>query len=91
MFELPEPDRELALRVEGGLSGALVRRPAAVPVRVAIDGGATDLRLDGDRFGAIGGVVRRHAPGAGADVAGIALRVMGGASGLTVDAGPGAG
>jgi hypothetical protein len=83
-LDLREPSRELALRVAGGLSQATVRRPAGVPVAVEIEGGASELRLDDQHLGAVGGVVRqrtgRRANGSGE----IAVRVAGGASGLSV-------
>jgi ribosomal protein S6E (S10) len=71
--------------VEGGLSGAKVRRPGGIPVAVEIDGGATDLRLDDIHLGAVGGAVRQRTP-AQPDADGeVAVRVLGGASQLTVD------
>jgi hypothetical protein len=83
VVDLPEPSGALQVRVEGGASGVAVRRPAGVPVSVAIDGGATGLRLDDSEFGAIGGGVRQRTPGEGTGGE-IALHVRGGASGLTV-------
>lgn len=82
-LSLPAPDSELPVRVHGGLSGGVVRRPSAVPVSVQIDGGARHLRLDDDELGAVGGIVRRRTGGEGAGE--IALHVLGGASGLTVE------
>jgi hypothetical protein len=80
--DLPQPGAELPLRVEGGVSDAVVRRPAGVPAVIRIEGGVRELRLDGSRFGAMGGkVVQRSGGRAAADVA---LHVDGGASGLTV-------
>lgn len=72
-----------SVRVEGGVSGAVVRRPADVPVSVRIDGGAHELRLDGDRFGALSRAVVKRV---GGDPSGdeLALHVLGGARGLTV-------
>lgn len=83
---LPAPGGELPVRVHGGLSGGVLRRPGDVPVSVQIDGGATDLRLDDDELGAVGGVVRRRTGGAGAGE--ITLHVLGGASRLTVEPDP---
>lgn len=83
-IDLPRPQDELMLRVEGGASRAMIRRPAGVPVSLAIDGGATDLRLDDAHLGSVGGTIRQRTPG-DRDQAGIAVRVLGGASGLTID------
>lgn len=86
VVDLPWPNGELVLSIAGGLSKGVVRRPAATPVSVEIDGGATNLRLDDIEFGAIGGVVRqRTSPDTNANGV-VALRVLGGASGLTVSA-----
>ena len=84
-LDLPHPDGRLALDVGGGMSSAVVRRPAGVPVSVRVDGGATGLRLDGDRLGAVDGTVRRRI--APAHTGGeIVVHVRGGASRLTVEA-----
>jgi hypothetical protein len=85
-LELPEPNCELALRVAGGLSEATVRRPSGVPVGVEIDGGATELRLDDDHLGAVGGAVRQRTQGAADGSGEIAISINGGASRLTVTA-----
>jgi hypothetical protein len=80
-FHLPAPDGELPLRIAGGVGKALVRRPEGVPVAVEIDGGASNLRVDDEKFGAIGGKVRMAVGGGDNRVA---LRILGGASRLTV-------
>jgi hypothetical protein len=85
VVELPEAEGELPLRVAGGASRVVVRRPTDVPVSVEIDGGATDLRLDDAQFGAIGGAIRQRAGGAATGAGEVALRVLGGASRVTVD------
>jgi hypothetical protein len=82
-IDLPQPVRDLPLRIEGGVSGAVLRRPEAVPVGVRIDGGVRDLHVDYTRFGAMSGLVLERAvgePGAAA----VALDVAGGARGLTI-------
>jgi hypothetical protein len=84
-LDLPRPRDRLELRVEGGLSGATVHRPAGVPVAVEIDGGATDLRLDDVHLGAVGGTVRQRTPAEPDGEGEIAIRVLGGASQLTID------
>jgi hypothetical protein len=88
VLDLPQPRDRLILRIEGGLSGAIVRRPAGVPVALEIQGGARRLKLDQMDLGAIGGVVRQRtlaesrARGDGE----IVVQVLGGASRLTIDA-----
>jgi hypothetical protein len=82
--DLPRPQGRLAVRVEGGLSQATVRRPAGVPVSVEIAGGAAHLRLDDVEVRAAGGNVLERTPGDADGEGEIAVRVLGGASGLTV-------
>jgi hypothetical protein len=86
VLDLPRPRGKLAVRVVGGASGVTVRRPAGVPVAVEIVGGAADLRLDGARLGAVGGLVREQTPGDADDEGEIAVHVLGGASRLSVEA-----
>lgn len=86
VLDLPDAGAAPSLRVEGGLSRAVVRRPPSVPLSVQIDGGARDLRLDDIELGSIGRVVRQRTPGEDGSGEEVALRVLGGASGLTVAA-----
>lgn len=86
VFDMPAPSGVLALEVRGGISRATVRRPRATPATVEINGGASDLRVDDVVFGALGGLVRHRTVGHQGAAGHIALRVRGGASGLTVDA-----
>jgi hypothetical protein len=83
-IDLPRPQTPTVLRVEGGVSGATIRRPADVPVAVEIDGGATDLRVDDVHLGAVGGAPRVRSAGAPDGDLDLMVRVLGGASGLTV-------
>jgi hypothetical protein len=80
---LPAPDGELPLRIDGGVSKGTVRRPAGVPVDVAIDGGASNLRVDERVLGAVGGELQL--PGGEGDDR-VAVHVRGGASRLTIGA-----
>jgi hypothetical protein len=84
VFDLPRPSGDLPVRIDGGVSEAMIDRPAGVPVRVEIDGGATGLRIDDDVLGAVGGLVRQRA--AGEPDGEIVVHVGGGASGFTVGA-----
>jgi enamine deaminase RidA (YjgF/YER057c/UK114 family) len=86
VLDLPRPRDELSLRVEGGVSDALVRRPADIAAAVEIDGGASQLNLDGTEFGAIGGVVRQRTPQETNRDGDLVIRVLGGASQLIIDA-----
>lgn len=52
---LPRPAGTVRLRMSGGAGEFLVRAPEAVPVRVAANGGAGAVVLDGDRHSGISG------------------------------------
>jgi hypothetical protein len=84
VIDLPTPTGELPLRVEGGVSRATVRRPKTAAVSLHVEGGASELRLDAHRFGSIGGTVRQRTAteATGSEVA---IRVLGGASRLTIE------
>ena len=83
--ELPRPHGQLALRIEGGVSGALIRRPEDTPVALEIDGGASRLVVDDTKFVAIGGVVRRRTAGEVGRGGEVAIHVLGGASRLSIE------
>jgi hypothetical protein len=83
ILDLPAPAGVTPIRIAGGVSNLGLRRPAAVGVAVTVDGGVSDLRLDEQRFGAIGGGARL-ASGAIDDASRYALEIRGGASGLLV-------
>jgi hypothetical protein len=83
VFDLPKPRGELSVRIDGGVSEAMIDRPVGVPVSVEIDGGASKLRIDDDVLGAVGGLVRQRTAGDGDE---IVVHVRGGASGFTVGA-----
>jgi hypothetical protein len=80
LFELPDPEGALAVRIDGGASELVVRRPAGAEVALAVDGGVSRLRFDAEEIGSIGGRFRREARAADH----VALSIGGGASRLTV-------
>ena len=85
VVDLPRPRAQLSLRIEGGVSGVLVRRPADIPVGLEIDGGASNLRIDDTEVGAVGGVVRRRTRGEVGRGRELAIQVRGGASRLSIE------
>jgi hypothetical protein len=84
-LRLPRPAGTVPIRVSGGASHLTLRRPAGVPARVHIGGGASKLELDTQYLGAIGGPVRLETP----DYSGAAdtydLEIGGGASKITIE------
>jgi hypothetical protein len=85
LVTLPQPSGTVPLTIGGGASNVAFHRPAGVAVRVQVDGGASHLVLDDQRFGAIGGGTRWESP----DYRGAANRydihIGGGASHVTVN------
>lgn len=83
-FELPLPRTAVPVRISGGASQLVVQRPAEAGVTLATSGGMSALRLDDQRFDAIGGSARldtrNTAPGAPC----YELQISGGASDLAI-------
>ena len=61
-LRLPRPNGSSIIRIFGGASQLTLRRPAGVPARLQIGGGASKLELDTQYLGAVGGPVRLETP-----------------------------
>ena len=61
-LRLPRPTGSSSIRIAGGASHLTLRRPAGVPARLQIGGGASKLELDTQYLGAVGGPVRLETP-----------------------------
>ena len=81
---LPPPTGAIAVTIGGGASNVTVLRPAEVPVRLYIKGGAAELAFDDESFGAIGGSVRLQSDGFNEQEDRYEISVRGGASHLTI-------
>lgn len=55
LLALPPPSGEVPVLLSGGASDVAIHRPAGVPVRFRVAGGASGLSLDDQRFRAVGG------------------------------------
>jgi DNA-binding MarR family transcriptional regulator len=87
--ELPEPSGTVPVRIAGGASEIVVRRPPGVAARVRLKGWASQLTFDDQTFGAVGSDVRLQSPGY-EDAAGrYDVEVSGSASDLTLTTMPG--
>lgn len=84
-FDLPLPTAAVPLRIAGGACQLVVQRPAAAGVALAASGGMTALRLDDQRFDAIGGSARLATPGVAPGAPRYELQIHGGASDLAVE------
>jgi hypothetical protein len=83
-LDLPRPTRPAPIRIRGGASRLRLRRPADVGVALAVSGGICSLRLDANRFDAIGGGARLSA-GAVDTAPHYAIAVTGGASEIEIE------
>jgi DNA-binding MarR family transcriptional regulator len=87
--ELPEPSGTVPVRITGGATEIVVRRPAGTAARVRLKGWASQLTFDDQTFGALGSDVRLQSPGY-EDAAGrYDVEVSGSASDLTLTTAPG--
>ncbi len=82
---LPAPVGTVPIRVTGGASKIVLRRPAGVPVQAAISGGASELVFDGQKLHGVGGPTRLESDGYGDAVDRYTLRFSGGASRLVIE------
>jgi hypothetical protein len=80
----PSPPTSSLSTSPGGASAVSVRRPAGVPARVRVAGGATNLTFDDERFGSLGGETRLASTGADDAAERYDVEVDGGASKLSV-------
>jgi hypothetical protein len=85
-IDLPAPGRVVPVRISGGASNLALRRPADAGVALAVTGGISDLRLDDQRFDAIGGGSRLASGLVHGDAPRYALEISGGASNLHIAA-----
>jgi hypothetical protein len=81
---LPRPKAAAPVRIGAGASNVELIRPAAVPVRVRIGGGASKLAIDGVRFGAAGGKTDWRSPDYDLVEGGYDIEIGAGASKVTV-------
>ncbi len=81
---LPAPVGIVPVRLSGGASEVLVRRPAGTEARAEMSGGASQLIFDGQRLGAVGGRMVLASGGFAEAADRYEIRFTGGASQVTV-------
>lgn len=84
-LELGETAALVPVRVHGGASHVVVRRPAGTPVRASVRSGLSAMTMDDQQFGSVGGPSVLHTAG-WTGAAGYEVEVTGGASNLVVTA-----
>ncbi len=84
VLSLPVPRGTATLRVSGGASRLVVRRPRGTAVQITIRGGASNLVFDAQRLGAVGGPTRLATQGWDAATDRWAVELTGGSSEFSV-------
>jgi hypothetical protein len=84
-FELPQPTTAVPIRIAGGACRLVLQRPAEAGVALAASGGMAALRLDDQRFDAIGGSVRLDTRNTAPGTPRYELQIHGGAADLAID------
>jgi hypothetical protein len=84
-FELPLPRTAVPIRIAGGACRLVVQRPAATGVALAASGGIAGLRLDDQRFDAIGGSARLETGSIVPGAPHYELQIHGGAADLAIE------
>lgn len=83
-LQLPRPRGSVRFHVSGGASSLTLRRPADVPARLHIGGGASRVALDDQTFGAMGGPISLETGGYSTASDRYIVEVGGGASQITI-------
>jgi DNA-binding MarR family transcriptional regulator len=83
-LSLPRPRGTSTLRLSGGASRLLIRRPRGTAAQISVRGGASNLVFDAQQLGAVGGPTRLSTPGWDAAADRWSIELTGGASDLSV-------
>ena len=83
-LELPPPSGTVPVRISGGASEILIRRPAGVPARVHLKGWASTFIFDDELFSNMGNDVRMQSPGFDAAAPHYEIEVLSSASMVTI-------
>ena len=84
-FELPVPATAVPVRISGGACQLVVQRPVETGVALTASGGMAGLRLDDQRFDAIGGSARLETRNAVPGAPRYDLQISGGAADLAIE------
>ena len=82
---LPHPSGTIPVRVGAGASQVTIHRPVGARSRIHIRNGASQIRLDSQHFGSLGGEMRWEDPDYESTMDRYDIEISGGASQLTVD------
>ena len=82
---LPVPIGTVAISLTGGVHNLTIHRPAGAALAVRIRGGVSNLRLDAQRLGSVGGTMSWQTPDYDEAEGRYEFRLTGGASTITLD------
>ncbi len=85
---LPTPAATVEISLTGGVHDLTIHRPAGVALRVRIRGGVSNLRLDTQRLGSVGGTMSWQTPDYDTATSRYDFRLTGGASTITLSSSP---
>jgi DNA-binding MarR family transcriptional regulator len=83
-LSLPRPHGTSTLRLSGGASRMMIRRPRGTAAQISIRGGASNLVFDTQQLGAVGGTTRLSTPGWDTAPDRWSIELTGGASDLSL-------
>jgi DNA-binding MarR family transcriptional regulator len=83
-LSLPRPHGTSTLRLSGGASRLVIRRPRGTAAQISVRGGASNLVFDAQQLGAVGGSARLSTPAWDAAPDRWSFELTGGASDLSV-------
>ena len=83
-LNLPAPTTAVPIRISGGASEIMVRRPAGVAVRVHLKGWASQFQFDDESFNNMGNAVRMQSPGFAAAAPHYDIEILSSVSAVTV-------
>lgn len=81
---LPRPRGHATLRITGGASQVVIKRPRGTAAQTVVRGGASSFVFDDQQIGAVGGTIRLSTPGWDSAADRWTVELTGGASSLSV-------
>ena len=84
---LPAPTGDVGVRIGGGVSRLKLHRPTGSAASIHVGGGASQIRFDDLRLGAVGGGIDWSSPGFDDADDRYEIRIGGGVSDVSIDAG----
>lgn len=83
-LRLPDPEREVSIEIRGGVTDFTLTRPPETGVALEIDGGASNLQFDNQRFDALGPTINLEAEPDNPARKSYRIRIAGGATRLRI-------